>query len=219
MGEDNMDEAKKRLKEKRGAGGSAATDVPEMKSVLDWEPSFGVPRPKMNIHQKLAWVQNHIKVTKERGKGHDKGAGVSYEFRNAEDILMQSKVLCKIVDAHAEVDVTVQMLGVGAPVDVKCVGKDKYDNEQFAMVSGPRLVFFADAIFTDCETGEEIHRHSAAEKDWWRKGQTEPEKLSGSTDSYASKYALQHLFALDNNRDADMLSNERAGEEPAAEPW
>ena len=38
--------------------------------------------------------------------------------------------------------------------------------------------------------------------------------MCGSADSYASKYALGHLFALDNNRDADMESDGNGADAP-----
>ena len=175
------------------------------------------PRPQ-NVHQKLAWVQSRIRVTKDRGKGHDKNAGVGYEFRNAEDILERAKPLCAEIGAHVTVDVSTKVLCENAPLDIRVVGKDKYGNEVLALASGPRVMFVAEAVFTDADSGESWRAHAEAEKDWWRKGQSEPEKLSGSADSYASKYALAHLFALDNNRDADMESNDSSEGKKAEEP-
>lgn len=174
-------------------------------------------RPQ-NVHQKLAWVQSRIRVTKDRGKGHDREAKVSYEFRNAEDILERAKPLCAEIGAHVTVDVSTKVLCENAPLDIRVVGKDKYGNEVLALASGPRVMFVAEAVFTDVDSGESWRAHAEAEKDWWRKGQSEPEKLSGSADSYASKYALAHLFALDNNRDADMESNDSSEGKKAEEP-
>ena len=96
----------------------------------------------------------------------------------------------------------------------KVVGKDKYKNDILAMLSGPRFVAVATATLSDCATGESVSASSFAFVDAWRKGQTEPEKLCGSADSYASKYALGHLFALDNNRDADMESDGNGASAP-----
>ena len=78
------------------------------------------------------------------------------------------------------------------------------------MISGPRFAAVATAMFVDVATGASVKASAFAFIDSWRKGQTEPEKLCGSADSYASKYALGHLFALDNNRDADMESDNGA---------
>ena len=159
------------------------------------------------IHAKLAAIQKRLRVTKDRGKGHNPNAQVSYEYRNAEDILEAVKPLCAEIGAVVTIDVVPQLIGEAVPVEIKVVGKDKYKNDILAMLSGPRFAAVATARLTDTTTGESVTATSFAFIDAWRKGQTEPEKLCGSADSYASKYALGHLFALDNNRDADMESD------------
>lgn len=163
---------------------------------------------KMNVYQKLAYVQQKLKVNKDRGKGHNPYAQVTYEYRNAEDILEGVKEHLESVGAAVIVDCTPVMLGEGVPVDVRTVGKDRNNQDIFAVVSGPRPAAKAVARFIDTEDGKEITATAFAFIDFWRKGQTEPEKLCGSADSYASKYALSHLFAIDNNRDADQESDE-----------
>lgn len=159
------------------------------------------------IRAKLLAIQTKLRVNKDRGKGHNPYAQVTYEYRNAEDILEAVKPLCAEVGAVVTVDVVPKVIGESVPVEIKVVGKDKYKNDILAMLSGPRFVAVATATLSDCATGESVSASSFAFVDAWRKGQTEPEKLCGSADSYASKYALGHLFALDNNRDADMESD------------
>lgn len=159
------------------------------------------------IHAKLAVIQKRLRVTKDRGKGHNPNAQVTYEYRNAEDILEAVKPLCAEIGTVVTIDVVPQLIGEAVPVEIKVVGKDKYKNDILAMLSGPRFAAVATARLTDTTTGESVTATSFAFIDAWRKGQTEPEKLCGSADSYASKYALGHLFALDNNRDADMESD------------
>lgn len=169
------------------------------RSVIDWRQEDG-PRPKMNIHQKLAWVQKWLVVNKHRNNN-------LYHYRNASDILVKAKPLCHAVEARVEADCEPQLFGGGSVVDVRVV-KPAKDNTAptYALFSGPRIIAICSAIFTDCETGETIVRRSYAEQDNWRKGQEEPEKRSGSTDSYGTKYALCHLFAIDDTQDADELS-------------
>lgn len=213
-----MDDAKAKLAAKR----AQVTDAEREASSRDVPPGVDqVPR-FANVWAKLGWVQNRIRVNKNRGKGHDNRPGVTYEFRNAEDILEAAKPLCAEVGAIVTLDVNPAVVGESVPVDVRVVQtrKDDYGNvsETFVPVEGPRFAAIAVAIFTDVETGEELRRSSFAFIDAWRKGQTEPEKLCGSADSYASKYALGHLFALDNNRDADMESNAAQPAAPAPIP-
>ena len=166
-----------------------------------------IEKAARTIHAKLAVIQKRLRVNKDRGKGHNPNAQVSYEYRNAEDILEAVKPLCAEIGAVVTIDVVPRLIGEAVPVEIKVVGKDKYKNDILAMLSGPRFAAVATARLTDTTTGESVTATAFAFIDAWRKGQTEPEKLCGSADSYASKYALGHLFALDNNRDADMESD------------
>ena len=160
------------------------------------------------IHAKLAKVQAQLRVAKNRGKGHNPNAQVTYEYRNSEDILATVKPLCAEVGAVVVVDVAPTVIGESVPVEIRTVGKDRYGSDIFAMISGPRFAAVATAMFVDVATGASVKASAFAFIDSWRKGQTEPEKLCGSADSYASKYALCHLFAIDNERDADEESDE-----------
>lgn len=192
-------------------------------SPLSWDPASGAPRPHMNIWQKLAWVQKRIAVPKGRGKGHDKNAKVEYAFRNASDILSRAKPLCFAVDAMVTADTEPIVFSPDAHGEIVTVRKpydEKKDVPTVAMFGGPWRLLVATAKFTDIETGEQYVCRSSAEQDNWRKGQGEPEKRSGSTDSYATKYALQHLFAIDDNKDVDALSSDGTiGDKAEEQPW
>lgn len=191
----------------------------------DVPPGIGevgeMARRARTVRAKLLDVQCRLRVTKDRGRGHTPNAQVTYEYRNAEDILEAAKPLCADVGAVVTVDVEPLVVGVGVPLDVREVrpaGKNSYGKPTepvYAQVAGPRVAALATARFADVETGEEVTARAFAFVDFRRSGQTEPEKLCGSADSYASKYALGHLFAIDNNRDADMESDLRA---PSAAP-
>ena len=202
--------AKAALSKKRGAASAA-----EVAKLEEWRrdapPGTAeieeAAKAANTIRAKLLAIQTKLRVTKDRGKGHNPNAQVTYEYRNAEDILEAVKPLCAEVGAVVTVDVVPKVIGESVPVEIKVVGKDKYKNDILAMLSGPRFVAVATATLSDCATGESVSASSFTFVDAWRKGQTEPEKLCGSADSYASKYALGHLFALDNNRDADMESD------------
>ena len=239
MSETKMDAAKAAVAAKREAKAKADAeverqieearrDVPpgievtnEHCGVLAWELSSGLPRPPMNIWQKLAWVQMRLTVPKNRGKGHEKNAKVEYAFRNASDILTRAKPLCFAVDAMVFADTEPIVFAPDAKPELVAVRKpydEKKDAPTWSLFGGPWRLLIAKATFTDIETGETIVCHSSAEQDNWRKGQSEPEKRSGSTDSYATKYALCHLFAIDDQQDADDLSNNGTiGNKAAAE--
>ena len=203
--------AKAALAAKRKAQAEAEEQAKLDELRRDVPPGIGeieeLEKAARTIHAKLAAIQKRLRVTKDRGKGHNPNAQVTYEYRNAEDILEAVKPLCAEIGTVVTIDVVPQLIGKAVPVEIKVVGKDKYKNDILAMLSGPRFAAVATARLTDTTTGESVTATSFAFIDAWRKGQTEPEKLCGSADSYASKYALGHLFALDNNRDADMESD------------
>ena len=192
-------------------------------SPILWDSSSGAARPHMNIWQKLAWVQKRLAVPKVRGKGHQDRAKVEYEFRNASDILSRAKPLCFAVDAMVTADTEPIVFSPDAHGEIVTVRKpydETKDVPTVAMFGGPWRLLVGVARFTDIETGEQYICRSSAEQDNWRKGQAEPEKRSGSTDSYATKYALQHLFAIDDNKDADTLSSDGTiGGAEEAQPW
>ena len=199
--------AKAALAAKRKAKAEAEEQAKLDELRRDVPPGIGeieeLEKAARTIRAKLLAIQTKLRVTKDRGKGHNPNAQVTYEYRNAEDILEAVKPLCAEVGAVVTVDVV-----------PKVIGEYKYNNDILAMLSGPRFVAVATATLSDCATGESVSASSFAFVDAWRKGQTEPEKLCGSADSYASKYALGHLFALDNNRDADMESDGNGASAP-----
>ena len=206
MSEKNVpsgEEAAKEVLAKKRAQMRAEADASEAepgKETSDW-----------NIWQKMLYIQQKLKVGKNRGKGH--GGTVGYEYRNAQDILEGVKPLLAYTGTTVHVSVTPEMVGVGAPIESRVVGKDKAGNDIYARMFGPRFVARAKASLFDFK-GNRIDAESFAEVDCWRKGQTEPEKLCGSADSYASKYALAHLFGLDDGKDADS-----EGDKQEEQPW
>ena len=222
-GEEAVKEALAKRRAEMAGKTAAGAAVAERGSPLLWDSSSGEPRPRMNIWQKLAWVQKRIVVPKERGKGHDKNAKVEYAFRNASDILSRAKPLCFAVDAMVMADTEPMVFAPDAKAEVVTVRKpydEKKDAATVALFGGPWRLLIATARFTDIETGENLICKSSAEQDYWRKGQAEPEKRSGSTDSYATKCALCHLFAIDDNKDADGLSSDGTiGEKAEEQPW
>lgn len=80
---------------------------------------------------------------------------------------------------------------------------------------GSRVYVKATAIVTDMQTGE-WHRVSAyAREDETLKGMAESQ-ITGATSSYARKYALNGLFLIDDNKDADTdeYQNQTSGGQP-----
>lgn len=60
--------------------------------------------------------------------------------------------------------------------------------------------------FIDCETGEKIENYAFAREEGEKKGM-DVSQVTGSTSSYARKYALNGLFCIDDVKDADNDNN------------
>ena len=103
-----------------------------------------------------------------------------YSYRSCEDILEALKPLLNEVGAIVNISDQVKLIG------------DRYYIE-------------ATAMFLDANTGDSIISKAIAREDESKKGQ-DLAQLSGATSSYARKYALNGLFAIDDNKDADSTN-------------
>ena len=74
--------------------------------------------------------------------------------------------------------------------------------EDFMVEIGGRVYVKATATLYDCETPEEISVSAFAREEESKKGM-DSSQVTGATSSYARKYALNGLFCLDDNKDAD----------------
>lgn len=74
-------------------------------------------------------------------------------------------------------------------------------NDQIEEISG-RFYVKAIATMIDCDSGEEINARAYAREDEIKKGM-DGSQITGSSSSYARKYALNALLCLDDSKDAD----------------
>lgn len=105
-----------------------------------------------------------------------------YYYRNCEDIQESVKPLLKLHNATLIVS--------------DCI-----------VEVGGRIYVQATATFIDCETGESVSNTSYAREEETKKGM-DSSQITGSTSSYARKYALNGLFCIDDSKDADGESKE-----------
>lgn len=125
------------------------------------------------VHQKLMMVQQKLRVPKDRRNTFGK-----YSFRNASDIL-------EAVKPHlAEVKATIVLQD-----EVRTVGEG----------TNARFYIVASATFWDNETGGAIMAQGWAREELDKKGM-DAAQLTGACSSYARKYALCGLFAVDDSR-------------------
>ena len=103
-----------------------------------------------------------------------------YSYRSCEDILEALKPLLGEVGAIVNVTDEIKLIG------------DRYYVE-------------ATASFIDTETGERMIAKASAREAETKKGMDDSQ-VTGSVSSYARKYALNGLFAIDDNKDADSIN-------------
>ena len=104
----------------------------------------------------------------------------NYAYRNCEDILEALKPIL------AEVKAVVNM------------------SDEVVLV-GERYYIKATVKFIDAETGEVVEASAMAREEENKKGM-DSSQLTGSTSSYARKYALNGLFAIDDTKDSDTTN-------------
>jgi hypothetical protein len=132
----------------------------------------------MNIQQKLQGIQSSLKAPK--GQTNKFGG---YRYRSAEDILTAVKPL--LAEWACTLVITDSIVEVGGRVYVKStavLASTENGNENFINV---------DAFAREAET---------------KKGMDDAQ-ITGSASSYARKYALNGLFAIDDTKDPDATNN------------
>lgn len=103
-----------------------------------------------------------------------------YNYRNCEDILESLKPLLQKYKATLFISDSLEFIG------------DRY-------------YIKAIATFTDIETSESLNVTAFAREEETKKGQDQSQ-ITGASSSYARKYALNGLFAIDDNKDSDFTN-------------
>lgn len=106
-----------------------------------------------------------------------------YKYRNCEDILEALKPI--LAKNMAVVTVSDEIVPADGRFYVKATAK-----------------------ITDAESGESVETTAFAREEDSKKGM-DGSQLTGSSSSYARKYALNGLFAIDDTKDADFQNEER----------
>lgn len=137
------------------------------------------------IYEKLAKIQQELKV----GKNQRNNFG-GYNFRNCSDILEAVKPLLKKYNCL-----------ILLSDKINCINEYNYVT--------------ATATIIDCEDNNQmIFNEASAREPESLKGQT-PAQLTGGSSSYARKYALSGLFAIDDSiDDPDNRDNTKEEEKP-----
>lgn len=131
-----------------------------------------------NIFQRLAAIQAKLKAPKDQFNAFGK-----YKYRSAEGILEAVKPLLK--EQKCILWITDEMVEVGGRVYVKATAC--FTPTDVTGMAGP-LKVSAFARESDTKSGMDASQ------------------ITGAASSYARKYALNGLFAIDDTKDADALN-------------
>lgn len=104
-----------------------------------------------------------------------------YKYRNCEDILESLKPI--LAKTKATVAISDEIVNIG---------------ERFYVKATVKLI--------DVETGEQIESVAFAREEETKKGM-DGSQVTGASSSYARKYALNGMFAIDDTKDADTLND------------
>ena len=136
--------------------------------------------------KRLFKIQQELKAPKDLYNSYGE-----YKYRSAEGILEAVKPLLK--ETNTVLTITDDMVQLG---------------ERFYVV--------ANAVLYDAETNKEIHHCTAMAREQEIKKGMDSAQITGSASSYARKYALNGLFAINDVLDPDATNkhNEEQNEEP-----
>lgn len=133
---------------------------------------------KINIYEKLLNIQNELNVPKKRYNSFGK-----FYSRNCEDILEALKPLCKKHRTLLTSDMKIITI------------QERYYVE-------------ATVTLIDIDNPTDKISATAQAREDECKAKMDGSQTTGSASSYAKKYALGHLFNIDDNKDADELPHE-----------
>lgn len=125
-----------------------------------------------------------IQTALKAPKGQENKFG-GYRYRSCEDILEAVKPLLAAQGAVVQLSDTLELVG-------------------------QRYYIKATASLIDTDTGESTSVTAWAREAESRKGMDDSQ-ITGSSSSYARKYALNGLLAIDDTRDADTMDNRDTG--------
>ena len=150
-----------------------------------------------NVYSVLAEVQH--RVTCPKGQYNQFG---KYKYRSLEDINTALKPICEELKCgyFFEDSIIPQRVDAGSdPTMDKAVG-----NDAFRWYLRAKVTFWAE----DCD--HTVSTSAYAREPWAKKGMDEAQ-ITGMASSYARKYAVCGLFAIDSGEDPDQMDNRDSG--------
>ncbi|MBP1544842.1 MAG: ERF family protein [Oscillospiraceae bacterium] len=141
-----------------------------------------------NVYEKLLAVQSELKAPKSQYNSFGK-----YNYRSAEDIVEAAKPLCKANGILLTLSDSVELVGAKAYIKATASVVDVADPNGKVEVS------------------------AYAREPLDKKGMDDSQ-ITGAASSYARKYALNGLFAIDDTKDADSEAPPKPPKAPQKQP-
>lgn len=133
-----------------------------------------------NIYEKLLNIQTKLKAPKGQYNSFGK-----YSYRSCEDILEALKPL--LAEEKATVIIQDELIQVGERYYIKAIAR------------------FVDVEQDAVNINNEIYASALAREEETKKGM-DGSQVTGASSSYARKYALNGLFAIDDSQDSDITN-------------
>lgn len=169
---------------------------------------------KKNIYEKLLNIQIELKAPK--GQYNSFGG---YKYRSCENILEAVKPLCNKYKCLLVLSDEMIILGDNNPTLLNYEEYDKIAkkvlNKQ-KIVATQRYYIKATATLCDLESVSVISNTAYAREEEEKKGM-DGSQITGTSSSYARKYALNGLFAIDDNKDSDDTNKPKSTEKDRLE--
>lgn len=158
-----------------------------------------IPMEKKKLREKLYTIQQELTAPKVKAKD----SKVEYAYRKAEQIIEEAKRIIKEKDLKCLIKVEVETIPLYEPKATYEYTQNQYGKEKRRKISESGLVMLnAVATLADCESDDKETANATVTLPLSSEQMSEGQ-LAGATISYAKKYALENLFALDNNDDLD----------------
>ena len=147
-----------------------------------------------NINSKLAEIQKELKAPKDKTNSFGK-----YKYRSCESILEAVKPL---LAGYLSLTLSDEIICIGENALQETVNLYNKDGDTIneEVIGGARFYIKATATLSD---GIDSISVSACARESQDKKGMDYSQITGTASSYARKYALNGLFAIDDTKDAD----------------
>ena len=160
---------------------------------------------KLSLMQKLYRIQKELKAPKNQRNKFG-----NYNYRSAEDILEAVKPLCYKYGVIVSISDDIVF------VPCQTVRKNKDSAAESSVESQGRIYVKAIVTVHNCDNSMQIYTFFAFAREEESKKGMDGSQVTGAASSYARKYALNGMFAIDDTKDGDATNDHGKGAQTTA---